>query len=130
MNYSRGKLDAKPAEITKALGLEDDADISGVIDIWNSTSSITDIKRAIAARIEQFWGTKGNNNVPDGIVKAISEGVAADLMEVFSDEGLFKEIPIEIGTKDNIRLSFNERDQAINDVFDALGSAKTLLGLM
>lgn len=130
VNYSRGKLDAKPAEITKALGLEDDADISGVIDIWNSTSSITDIKRAIAARIEQFWGTKGNNNVPDGIVKAISEGVAADLMEVFSDEGLFKEIPIEIGTKDNIRLSFNERDQTINDVFDALGSAKTLLGLM
>lgn len=130
LNYSRGKLEAKPATIRSALGAEADADISSVVDLWNSTSSVADIKRAIATRIEQFWGMKGNNAIPEGQVKGLSEGIAADIMEILSDEGFFKEIVIDEFPKTNNRLSFKERDEAITTTIDRLGAARDLLGLM
>jgi hypothetical protein len=110
-NLTADQLGAHLDESTVASMLDVEASMvqEDTVEMLDIGMSPAEAKMSLARKITDYWGVTVNRNAPDGYTKGIAEGVAADLLEAMTAQGMIKTETFYFD-KDGVYLDPKNRD--------------------
>lgn len=84
------------ADIATLLGMTEATVDDSIVLALNEGLSRTEAIRSLAQKIRNYWGVQANRNEGRGVSEGIAEGIAAELLRVFTKNGWLTETTVKL----------------------------------
>lgn len=90
------------ADIATLLGMTEATVDDSIVVALNEGLSRTEAIRSLAQKIRNYWGVQANRNEGRGVSEGIAEGIAAELLRVFTKNGWLTETTVKLTEADGL----------------------------
>lgn len=90
------------ADIATVLGMTEATVDDSIVLALNEGLSRTEAIRSLAQKIRNYWGVQANRDEDRGVSEGIAEGIAAELLRVFTKNGWLTETTVKLTEADGL----------------------------